>query len=126
MPSASLYWIASYQLLYHLLDDWISIWYYTNSHNGWTTAFDKNKPTAVLMHPPFLDSTWMRFQASDPLIQDHYNILAYDMRCSGCTKNQPSGRHDLWTDTADLAMLLQVRTLETDFMQDTAAQHNRI
>jgi hypothetical protein len=93
----------------HGADDWISIWYDTSSPNGWTTGFDPAKPTVLLMHPPFLDSSWMHFQAEDARLRGRCNILAYDARAAGQTKHIPTGKHDIWTDAADLALFLQVR-----------------
>jgi hypothetical protein len=61
------------------------------------------------MHPPYLDSTWMHYQADDPVLGANVNFITYDMRCAGQTKYLPNGKHDPWTDAADLAMLLLVR-----------------
>ncbi|EGO27201.1 hypothetical protein SERLADRAFT_381587, partial [Serpula lacrymans var. lacrymans S7.9] len=43
-------------------DDYVSIWYTTNSVYGNVGSFDPDKPTAIILHPLFLDSTWLEHQ----------------------------------------------------------------
>jgi hypothetical protein len=53
----------------------------------------------------------MRYQLEDDFLSSKCNMIAYDMRCAGRTRYIPNGKHDLWTDAADLAVLLLVGLL---------------
>ncbi|TFY78101.1 hypothetical protein EWM64_g5912 [Hericium alpestre] len=87
-------------------DDYASIWYTTNSPTGTVSSFAPEKPTVIMFHPIFLDSTWLDAQFDDPRINNRFNIIAFDARCAGKTVSRPNGRHDHWTDCADLAQAI--------------------
>ncbi|PAV21086.1 alpha beta-hydrolase [Pyrrhoderma noxium] len=87
-------------------EDRVSLWYTTNTHQGGTSDFDPDKPVVVILHPLFLDSTWLTHQMEDPRLSSRFNLLAFDMRCSGRSNSRPSGAHDAWVDAADLAFAL--------------------
>ncbi|KAJ3503273.1 hypothetical protein NLJ89_g8505 [Agrocybe chaxingu] len=91
----------------HSKADYASIYYTTNSPHSNVGGFDPEKPTIVILHPIFLDSTWLDLQLGDSRLNKHYNIIAFDMRCSGKSQCRPSGRHDSWVDCADLAFCFQ-------------------
>lgn len=92
-------------------DDYASIWYTTNAPSGNVGGFDPAKPTIVMMHPLFLDSTWMHSQMDDNRLHSGYNIVAFDTRTTGKSLFRPTGRQDLWVNAADLAHCFQVRAL---------------
>ncbi|KAI9513248.1 alpha/beta-hydrolase [Russula earlei] len=83
--------------------DFASLWYITNSPTGHVSSFDPDKPTVILLHPFFLDSTWLDTQFGDPRLNGDYNLIAFDQRAAGRTLSRPNGRQDAWTDAADLA-----------------------
>ncbi|KAI0068617.1 alpha/beta-hydrolase [Artomyces pyxidatus] len=83
--------------------DYASIWYVTNSPSGYVSSFNPDKPTIIMLHPFFLDSSWLDAQFGDPRISHHYNLIAFDARAAGKTISRPNGRQDAWTDAADLA-----------------------
>ncbi|EJD01480.1 alpha/beta-hydrolase [Fomitiporia mediterranea MF3/22] len=87
-------------------DDRLSLWYTTNTRNGAVGDFDPEKPVVVMLHPLFLDSTWLINQFEDPRLTERYNLLAVDLRCSGRSHARPSPAHDTWVDAADLALAL--------------------
>ncbi|KAL5527782.1 hypothetical protein ACEPAG_6583 [Sanghuangporus baumii] len=87
-------------------DDRVSLWYTTNSRMGGVGDFEPDKPIVVMLHPLFLDSTWLTNQFEDPRLTSRYNLLAFDMRCAGRSNARPSGAHDTWVDAADLAFAL--------------------
>ncbi|KZT13104.1 alpha/beta-hydrolase [Laetiporus sulphureus 93-53] len=84
-------------------DDYTSIWYTTNSPNGNVGGFDPAKPTIVMLHPVFLDSTWLHPQMDDHRLNSCFNIIIFDTRSTGKSLSRPTGRHDLWVNAADLA-----------------------
>ncbi|KAL1721333.1 Alpha/Beta hydrolase protein [Schizophyllum commune] len=84
-------------------DDYARIHYKTNTLFNNVGGFDPEKPTVVILHPNFLDSTWVHNQFSDLRLDDGFNLIAFDMRVNGRSRARPSGRHDSWTDAADLA-----------------------
>ncbi|KAN0126704.1 Alpha/Beta hydrolase fold [Russula decolorans] len=84
-------------------NDYASLWYITNSPTGHVGSFDPDKPTVILLHPFFLDSTWVDSQFRDPRLNEDYNLIAFDQRAAGRTLSRPNGRQDSWTDAADLA-----------------------
>jgi len=90
-------------------DDYASIWYTTNSPFGNVGGFDPEKPTIIILHPTFLDSTWLHNQFGDPRLDSAFNLIAFDMRVCGRSTCRPSGRHDSWVEAADLAFAVQVR-----------------
>lgn len=112
-------------------DDRASLWYSTNTRNGGVSDFDPDKPVILMyefcfcfpsllmtlnsalptsrLHPLFLDSSWLVPQFEDPRLTLRYNLVAFDLRCSGRSNARPSGAHDTWVDAADLAFALLVR-----------------
>ncbi|KAH9950101.1 Alpha/Beta hydrolase protein [Amylocystis lapponica] len=84
-------------------DDYASIWYITNTPNGNVGSFDPSKPTIVMLHPLFLDLTWMYPQMEDHRLYLNYNIILFDTRATGKSIYRHSGRYDLWVAAADLA-----------------------
>jgi pimeloyl-ACP methyl ester carboxylesterase len=87
---------------------WQAIWYTCNSITGHTTSFDPAKPTILMLHPWLLDSTWMREQWDDPVLNECYNLIIPDMRCQGNSKSSPTGLSDIWVNAADLAFMHHV------------------
>ncbi|KAG7096602.1 hypothetical protein E1B28_004019 [Marasmius oreades] len=65
------------------------------------------KPTIMMLHPTFLDSSWLSNQFGDPRLDQHYNLIAFDMRVCGRSRCKSSGMHDSWVDAADLAFCHQ-------------------
>ncbi|KAF5357664.1 hypothetical protein D9758_007460 [Tetrapyrgos nigripes] len=92
-------------------DDYASIYYITNSPFGNVMGFDPGKPTIIMLHPMYLDSTWLCNQFGDPRLHQHYNLIAFDMRCCGSSTCRPSGKHDSWVEAADLAFCHQALQL---------------
>ncbi len=90
-------------------NDYASLWYITNSPTGHVSSFDPDKPTVILLHPFFLDSTWVDSQFRDPRLNEDYNLIAFDQRAAGRTLSRPNGKQDSWTDAADLAFACHVR-----------------
>ncbi|KAI0698873.1 Alpha/Beta hydrolase protein [Cytidiella melzeri] len=84
-------------------DDYVSLWYKTNTCNNNIGIFDPAKPTLVLLHPCGLDSSWMQPQAEDPRLFNSYNMIMFDMRISGLSETRYTGKYDLWVAAADLA-----------------------
>jgi len=96
--------------------DFASLWYITNSPTGHVSSFDPDKPTVILLHPFFLDSTWLDSQFCDPRLNEDYNLIAFDQRAAGRTLSRPNGKQDSWTDAADLAFACHVRDVLCDVM----------
>ncbi|KAJ7229042.1 Alpha/Beta hydrolase protein [Mycena pura] len=92
-------------------DDYASIHYITNTVFGNVGGFDPEKPTICILHPTFLDSSWLYSQFDDPRLDTDFNIIAFDMRVAGKSECRPSGRHDSWVDAADLAFCHQALAL---------------
>jgi pimeloyl-ACP methyl ester carboxylesterase len=90
-------------------DDYASIWYITNSPSSTVGGFDPSKATVLLLHPLFLDSTWLTAQFEDPRLSSRYNLIALDARHAGQTTSRLNAKQDSWTDAADLAFTLEVR-----------------
>lgn len=90
-------------------NDFASLWYMTNSPTGHVSSFDPDKPTVILLHPFFLDTTWLDTQFGDPRLNADYNLIAFDQRASGQTRSRPNGKQDSWTDAGDLAFACHVR-----------------
>ena len=90
-------------------DDYASIWYITNSPSSTVGGFDPAKATVLLLHPLFLDSTWLTAQFEDPRLSSRYNLIALDARHAGQTTSRLNAKQDSWTDAADLAFALEVR-----------------
>lgn len=105
-PSLALSWNMPYVDI-HSTGDYASIYYTTNSPYGNVSGFDPDKPTLIILHPMFLDSSWLEHQFGDPRLDPHYNIIAFDMRTAGKSTCRNSGRHDSWVDAADLAICHQ-------------------
>lgn len=74
------------------------------------SSFDPEKPSVVVLHPAFLDLSWVDLQLKDSRLDSGYNIIAFDSRTSGRSICRLSGRHDSWVDAADLAFCFQVRS----------------
>lgn len=92
-------------------DDYASIYYRTSSDYGHVSGFDPDKPTIMILHPMFLDCTWLECQFGDPRLCDNYNLIAFDMRTVGRSKCHPNPKHDSWTDAADIALCHQMLQL---------------
>ena len=90
-------------------NDFASLWYITNSPTGHVSSFYPDKPTVILLHPFFLDSTWLDSQFCDPRLNEDYNLIAFDQRAAGRTLSRPNGKQDSWSDAADLAFACHVR-----------------
>jgi pimeloyl-ACP methyl ester carboxylesterase len=84
-------------------DDYVSIWYTTNSRHNSVSTFDPTKPTIILLHPFSLDSSWLGHTLGDPRLDEVYNMIAFDLRFSGKTIERPNVRLDCWVQAADLA-----------------------
>ncbi|KAF5322175.1 hypothetical protein D9619_001071 [Psilocybe cf. subviscida] len=83
--------------------DYASIYYTTNTYTANVSGFDPDKATIVVLHPIFLDSTWLELQLGDERLYRNYNLIAFDMRCAGQSHCRPSASHDNWVNAADLA-----------------------
>ncbi|KAJ7672870.1 Alpha/Beta hydrolase protein [Mycena rosella] len=92
-------------------DDYASIHYITNSPFANVGSFDPEKPTVCILHPTFLDSSWVHAQFNDPRLDAEYNLIAFDMRVAGKSHARHSGKHDSWVDAADLAFCHQALAL---------------
>ena len=92
----------------HSQPNYASIFYITNSQFNNVGGFCPTKPTAVILHPSFLDSTWLAFQFADPRLSGPFNLIAFDMRSCGQSSCVLDARHDSWVDAADLALCFQV------------------
>ncbi|KAF7330780.1 Proteophosphoglycan ppg4 [Mycena venus] len=95
----------------HSSDDFASIYYTTNSFFGNVAGFDPEKPTVCMLHPTFLDSSWLHPQFNDPRLDSEFNLIAFDMRVAGKSECRTSGKHDGWVDAADLAFCAQALRL---------------
>ncbi|KAH9059307.1 alpha/beta-hydrolase [Lactarius vividus] len=84
-------------------DDYVSIWYTTNSRHNCVGTFDPTKPTIILLHPFSLDSSWLGHALGNPRLNEDYNMIAFDLRFSGKTIERPNARLDCWVQAADLA-----------------------
>jgi hypothetical protein len=93
-------------------DDYASIWYRTNSPFGNVGGFVPTRPTVIVLHPMFLDSSWLQAQFGDPRLNAEFNLVATDMRVCGKSMARPSGMHDNWVEAADLAFVHRVRRLQ--------------
>lgn len=89
-------------------DDYASIFYFTTSITGNAGGLDPNRPTVILLHPIFLDSTWVDIQFQDLRLYTSFNLVAFDMRSSGKSKCRLNPLHDSWVNAADLALCMQV------------------
>lgn len=89
-------------------DDYACIYYKTNTAFGNVGGFDPAKATIAMIHPQFLDVTWLDNHFGDPRLYKNYNLIAFDLRIAGRSSCRPSGRHDSWVDAADLAYCFQV------------------
>ncbi|TFY58564.1 hypothetical protein EVJ58_g6343 [Rhodofomes roseus] len=85
-------------------DDYASIWYDTNAPNGNVGGFDPAKPTVVMLHPLFLDSSWLYPQMDDHRLNSQFNVIVFDTRSTGRSIARPTGKFDLWVTAADLAL----------------------
>lgn len=89
--------------------DAVSIWYISSSRLGTVNSLNPEKPTIVMLHPLYLNSSWLWGQMDDPRLNSTYNIVAFDTRTSGKSISTPSGMYDTWVQAADLALCFQVR-----------------
>src|SRR6266702_418811 len=89
-------------------DDYVSIWYTTNSPHNSVSTFDPTKPTKILRLPFSLDSSWLEHALVDPRLNEDYNMIAFDLRFSGKTIERPNARLDCWVQAADLAFACEV------------------
>lgn len=71
-------------------------------------SFIRDRPTIVMLHPLFLDSSWLQSHFDDPRLASEYNIIAFDQRTMGRSRCRPSELHDSYVDAADLAHAIQV------------------
>jgi len=85
-------------------NDFVSIYYKTNSQYGNVGGFDMDKPTILILPPMFFDTQWLDNHWGDPRLYQNFNLVALDMRCSGETVSRPSPRHDTWVEAADVAL----------------------
>ncbi|KAF9224350.1 alpha/beta-hydrolase, partial [Gyrodon lividus] len=92
-------------------DDYLSIWYITDSDYGNVGSFDPEKPTVVILHPLFLDSSWLTKHFDDPRLSSEYNLIAFDQRTQGRSRCRPNAVHDCYVDAADLALAMQTLLL---------------
>ncbi|KAH7930046.1 alpha/beta-hydrolase [Leucogyrophana mollusca] len=92
-------------------DDYVSIWYITNSVHGNVGSFDPEKPTIIILHPLFLDSSWLTRQFDDVRLSGENNLIAFDQRMNGKSRCRPSGYHDSYVEAADLAFACQLLLL---------------
>ena len=88
--------------------DAVSIWYTSSSRLGTVNSLHPDKPTIVMLHPLYLNSSWLWAQMDDPRLNSTYNIIAFDTRTSGKSMSAPSGMYDTWVQAADLALCFQV------------------
>jgi hypothetical protein len=88
--------------------DYAAIFYTTNTPFRNVSSFDPEKPSVVILHPAFLDLSWVDLQLGDSRLDSNYNIIAFDSRSSGRSTCRLSGRHDNWVDAADLAFCFHV------------------
>ena len=88
--------------------DVVSIWYTTSSRLGTVNSLQPDKPTIVMLHPLYLNSSWMWGQMDDPRLNSAFNMIAFDTRTSGKSMSTPSGMYDTWVQAADLALCFQV------------------
>lgn len=89
--------------------DAVSIWYISSSRLGTVNSLRPDIPTIVMLHPLYLNSSWLWSQMDDPRLNSSYNIVAFDTRTSGKSMSAPSGMYDTWVQAADLALCFQVR-----------------
>lgn len=88
--------------------DFTSIYYTANTPLGNVGAFDPKKEVVIMLHPAFLDSSWLYNQFTDVRLNEEFNLIAFDMRTCGRSISKPSEYHDSWVEAADLARVMQV------------------
>ncbi|OBZ71835.1 hypothetical protein A0H81_08215 [Grifola frondosa] len=71
----TLCWLSAGSALVLRPDDYASVFYSTNAPNLNVSSLDPEKPTIVMLHPLFLDSSWMQPQLEDPRLHSSYNIV---------------------------------------------------
>ncbi|KAJ7638448.1 Alpha/Beta hydrolase protein [Roridomyces roridus] len=89
----------------------LRIHYVTNTAFGNAGGFDPDKPTVCILHPTFLDSSWLHAHFGDHRLDGEFNLIAFDMRVAGKSECRHSGKHDSWVDAADLAFAHQALAL---------------
>lgn len=107
IPPTSLLTMPYIDLLHP--SDVVSIWYTSSSRMGTINSLHPGEPTIVMLHPLYLNSSWLWSQMDDPRLGGSYNIIAFDTRTSGKSMSTPSGMYDTWVQAADLALCFQVR-----------------
>lgn len=100
-------------------DDYASIFYTTNTEYDSVGGFDPGRPTIIMLHPTFLDSSWLSEQFADPRLENHFNLIAFDMRVCGKSMCRTNGKHDSWVEAADVAMCSQVRSWSIKFFSSS-------
>lgn len=99
-------------------NDFVSIYYKTNSEYGNVGGFDMDKPTILILPPMFFDTQWLDNHWGDPRLYQNFNLIALDMRCSGETVSRPNPRHDTWVEAADVALCHLVCYILTYILHD--------
>ncbi|KAI0299709.1 alpha/beta-hydrolase [Multifurca ochricompacta] len=89
-------------------DDYVSIWYTTNTRYNSVSTFDPTRPTVILLHPFSFDSSWLGNILGDPGLDGAYNMIAFDLRYSGKTRERPNGKLDCWVQAADLGFACEM------------------
>ena len=107
-------------------DDYASIWYNTNSPAMTVSGFDPSKPTLVMLHPFFLDSTWTHPQLDDHRLNANFNIIVFDTRTTGKSLFRHGGRYDLWVNAADLAHCFYVSASSELWVLVLSVEHVRM
>ena len=72
----------------------------------------------LLLHPFFLDSTWLDSQFGDPRLHSGYNLIAFDWRAAGKTVSRFNGKHDAWTDAVDILLICYVCAISAILLRD--------
>lgn len=84
-----------------IAEDGIELSYRTNFPDDDVTRLDPNLPTILLLHPLFLDSTFVEPQFAH--FRAGYNLIAFDQVSAGQTRAPLDYTRDAWADAALLA-----------------------
>ncbi|KZT57890.1 hypothetical protein CALCODRAFT_263528 [Calocera cornea HHB12733] len=81
----------------------VALWYRTNMemYNG-KLRWDAQRPIILLLQGT-LSTPFLSRQFDDPTLDNTFNLVAFDVRSTGETKNPLDARRDTWVDAADLA-----------------------
>lgn len=82
--------------------------YICNAPSNDPLRFDHSRPTIVLLHGCWVDSSWLKYHFNDPRLVDHYNLIGFDARACGQTKSPILPSRDSWVDASDLAVALSL------------------